>query len=77
MEIHVSEALQMKTPEQLKLFASFYQNYIEKFGFRFWFLHPNPGSPKVRRVNPSLVELGLPDGICCYEIALHRPGCGS
>mmetsp|Transcript_5235 Transcript_5235/g.14847 ORF Transcript_5235/g.14847 Transcript_5235/m.14847 type:complete len:402 (+) Transcript_5235:129-1334(+) len=76
MEVHVTETLQMKTPEQLKLMASFWQKYIEDFGFRFWFLHSNPGARFDRSVNPFLLDFGMDPNICCYEIALRRPECG-
>lgn len=75
MEMHLSNLLQMKTPQQLKYLASFWQHYILKLGFRFWFWHPNPGAVRDRKINPLLIELGLDPRVCCYEIALYRPGC--
>ena len=75
MEIHVSTTLQMDTVGQLKLMASFWENYIETFGFRFWFLHANPGARVDQLVNPVLLGDGLDPMICCYEIALRRPTC--
>jgi hypothetical protein len=66
----------MKTNDQLKLFASFWTNYVEKFGFRFWFLHTNTGGPQDHAVHPALLELGIDPNACCYEIALSRSvGC--
>jgi len=75
LEIHVSDTLQMKSIRQLQLMAKFWNLYIESFGFRLWYLHPNPGGRWDQGVNPLLVELGFEENTCCYEIALHRPGC--
>jgi hypothetical protein len=77
MELHFSETLQMKSAHQLKRMASFWQHYVEEFGFRFWYLHENPGSTLDQRVNPLLLDIGMDPTICCYmyEIALRRPDC--
>ena len=75
LEIHLSDTLQMKSFQQLKLMAKFWDLYIEKFGFRLWYLHSNPGGRWDQGVNPLLVELGFEESTCCYEIALHKPGC--
>ena len=76
LEVHVAETLQMKTASQLRLMASFWENYVEKFGFRFWYLHENTGAKFDQRVNPFLLDLGLDPTVCCYEMALRRPDCG-
>jgi len=75
MEVHFSETLQMESAHQLKLMASFWQKYVEEFGFRFWYLHENPGANFDQRVNPLLLDIGMDPTICCYEIALRRPDC--
>jgi hypothetical protein len=75
LEVHFSESLQMESAHHLKLMASFWQKYIEEFGFRFWYLHENPGAKFDQRVNPLLLDLGMDPTICCYEIALRRPEC--
>lgn len=75
MELHFSETLQMKTAHQLKLMASFWEKYVEEFGFRFWYLHANPGASFDSKVNPLLLEFDMDPNICCYEVALRRAGC--
>lgn len=75
IEIHVVTTLKMETAEQLTYMAFFWDYYIEKLGFRFWYLHTNPGGPRDRRVNSVLLEMGLEPDVCCYEIGLYRPGC--
>jgi hypothetical protein len=77
MEVHFSESLQMESAHNLKRMASFWQKYIEEFGFRFWYLHENPGATFDQRVNPLLLDIGMDPTICCYEIALRRPDCDS
>jgi hypothetical protein len=75
LEIHVATTLQMGSGGQLRLMASFWENYIERFGFRFWYLHSNPGAKFDQSVNPVLLDAGLDPLNCCYEIGLRRPDC--
>ena len=75
VEFHFANTLQMKTAEQLEDMAMFWRHFVEGLGFRFFFLHPNPGAARDRKMNPLLIDLGLDPRICCYEVALYRPGC--
>ena len=75
IEVHVVTTLKMETASQLEYMAFFWEHYIEKLGFRFWYLHTNPGGPRDRRVNSVLLEMGIEPDVCCYEIGLYRPGC--
>ena len=75
IEVHVVKSLQMRTIKQLIQMSEFWRLFIEVLGFRLWYLHKNPGGPVDRVVNPILIQLGLEPDICCYEIALYRPGC--
>lgn len=72
LEIHVSRTLQMNTTADLRRMAAFWDLYVVKMGFRFWYLHANPGAAWDRTVHPILAQLGLDPSICCYEIGLHR-----
>jgi len=75
MEVHVVNSLQMKNLKQLMLMSDFWRLFIEELGFRLWYVHKNPGGVQDREVNRILLHLGLEENICCYEIAIHRPGC--
>ena len=75
MEVHVVNSLQMKNLKQLMLMSDFWRLFIEEIGFRLWYVHKNPGGVQDREVNRILLHLGLEENICCYEIAIHRPGC--
>jgi hypothetical protein len=75
IEVHVVTTLKMETVEQLEQMAFFWEYYVEKLGFRLWYLHTNPGGPRDRRVNSVLLDLGLEPDVCCYEIGFHRPNC--
>jgi hypothetical protein len=71
LEMHLETQLQMTTSSDLKLLASFYDHYITRLGFRMAYLHEF-GEHSRHQVHPVLVELGLHDNICCYEVILHR-----
>ena len=72
LEIHVTRSLQMNSTADLKRFATFWRLYVVEAGFRFWFLHTNPGAAFDREVPNELRELGLDPSVCCYEIGLRR-----
>ena len=74
IELHVSATLQMNTTADLRLMSAFWELYIERLGFRFWYLHANPGGPEGRdRVLPlPLRRLGLDPGVPAYEVGLRR-----
>ena len=67
----------MATPTQLKRMATFWRRYVVEAGFRLWYVHRNPGSPRGidNHVHPLLVALGMDERVCCFEIGLHRPRC--
>ena len=82
----------MNTTRQLKLMSEFWQLYVVQQGFRFWFVHPNPGEqPRLVHparptgdvwggtadVHPLLLHLGWVPGVCCYEVGLYRPACSA
>ena len=73
MELHVTEELAMKTNTDLRRFIAFYEELVEKRGWRLWSLHINPGGFADRSVHPDLANLGLKQGVCCYEVALVHP----
>ena len=75
VEIHVTQQLQMTTEEDLNAMAKFWYLYVEKMGFRLWYMHKNPGGRDDRTVHPFLLHLGLEPNVCCYELAFHRHGC--
>ena len=78
MEVHVSTQLQVATTQQLARMAAFWKRYVEEAGFRLWYIHRDPGSPRGidNHVHPLLVALGMDERVCCFEIGLHRPQCG-
>ncbi|KAL3927897.1 MAG: hypothetical protein SGPRY_002621 [Prymnesium sp.] len=75
LELHFSRSLQMNSTAQLQLMAAFWSEYIINLGFRFWFIHRNPGvQPTFAKANsalawghadlhPELMSMGLPEGI--------------
>jgi hypothetical protein len=76
IELHISTTLGMATSQHLSYIDSFWQNYILNMGFRVSGIHTNPGGPENQfQVHPVLVELGLRDDACCYELVLHRLSC--
>jgi hypothetical protein len=73
LEIHVTTTLGMAVEADLSYIASFWDNYIDKLGFRLSSLHANPGHAlDMYQVHPVLVALGIRSDACCYEITLHR-----
>ena len=72
VELHVSRTLQMNSTADLRRMAAFWQLYVRRAGFRFWFLHANPGSEWDRHVPAELTGLGLDRDTPCYEVGLHR-----
>ena len=79
LEVHVSTQLQMASAKQLRLMADFWRYYIDRAGFRLWYVHRNTGNPHGvdSNVHPLLVALGMDEAVCCFEIGLHRPQCSS
>ena len=79
LEVHVTRTLQMNSTADLRRMATFWERYILEQGFRFWYLHANPGAKFDRQVHPKLIDLGLDPSTCCYEIGLHRevPECSA
>ena len=79
LEVHVATQLQMGSQAQLRLMAAFWRHYIVEAGFRIWYVHRNTGNPLGvdSHVHPLLVTLGMDEAVCCFEIGLHRPGCGT
>jgi hypothetical protein len=76
LEIHLATTLMVAKTDSLRYIAYFFENYIERMGFRVQTLHPNPGTFHHRHnVNPVLVELGLDAGVCCYDVVLVRNDC--
>lgn len=81
MELHLAPRLGANTTNDLKHVAVFWEAVVEKAGFRFWYVHANPGGfPNEHglpgeAVHPMLKQLGADPGTCCYEVALHREGC--
>lgn len=71
LEMHLETTHQMTTALDLQLLASFYDNYITKMGFKLAYLHEY-GEHAHHHVHPVLVELGLHDDVCCYEVIFHR-----
>ena len=72
LELHVTRTLQMNTTADLKRMAVFWESYVLQAGFRFWFLHANPGSSWDRSVPLELRQMGLDPSTCCYEVGLRR-----
>ena len=72
LEVHVTRSLAMNTTADLRRMAAFWELYVLKAGFRFWYLHVNPGAAFDREVHPVLTHLGLDPDACCYEIGLRR-----
>ena len=72
LELHVSRTLQMNTTVDVKRMAAFWQLFVVKAGFRFWYMHPNPGDIRDRAVQHHLRALDLDPNTCCYEVGLHR-----
>ena len=74
--MHITTNLGMATKTHLGYIASFWDNYIVKMGFKVATLHTNPGGPDTQyHAQPLLVELGLRDDACCYELVFHRESC--
>ena len=72
LELHVSANLQMNTSADLGRMAAFWELYVLRLGFRFWYAHANPGGDRDRSVPPALVALGLDPSTAAYEIGLRR-----
>ena len=72
LEVHVTRSLQMNTTADLGRMAAFWRHYVVEAGFRFWFMHSNPGAEVDRTVHPTLRSFGLDPSTCCYEIGLYR-----
>lgn len=72
LEVHVSHSLFMRGNEGLRRFASFYDELVERRGFRLTYLHENPGGYGDRVVHPVLRQMGLKPALCCYEIVLVK-----
>jgi hypothetical protein len=72
IELHVSNSMQVKSFDDLKLVSSFWENYIHKFGFKIWYAQSIPGSFWDRRKIKKLDDLGFLLNVCCYEIGLYR-----
>ena len=73
IEIHVTEELAMKTNADFRRFITFYEELVEKRGWKLWSVHINPGGFADRTVHSDLASLGLKQGVCCYEIAMVHP----
>lgn len=71
-ELHLTRSLQLNTTADLKRMAAFWRLYVRDAGFRFWFLHANPGAEHDREVPTELRALGLDPSTCCYEVGLRR-----
>ena len=71
LEIHIETTHQVTTSSDLRLIASFYDKYISEMGFKMAYLHEF-GLTSHHNVHPVLIELGLHEDICCYEVILHR-----
>ena len=79
MELHVTYFNSKMSPlDQVRLIASFWENYIIKLGFRIWFVNDVVGWEVLRPKFPPntlydlLIELGVDSRFCCYEIGLYR-----
>ena len=62
----------MNATADLQRMADFWRLYVLEAGFRFFYMHANPGAEADRQVHPTLRALGLDPSTCCYEIGLHR-----
>ena len=62
----------MNTTADLRRMAAFWDLYVQQAGFRFWFMHANPGAEHDRHVPKKLRTLGLDPATCCYEVGLRR-----
>jgi hypothetical protein len=66
LEVHFTEELQLDTERAVMRVAQFFDIYVRQAGFRFWYLHANPGGVTDRSIHPEMLRLGLPPGVCCY-----------
>lgn len=74
LELHFTTTLNVRTHSDLKYVAFFWEEYIQKRGFKFWFVHTNPGNYYDRTYHEILQKIGFPTH-CCIEIAIHNPLC--
>merc|ERR1712060_157453 len=72
IEVHVTKSLRVHTEEDLRTVEKFWELLLDKYGFRLWYFHENPGAHFDREVHPVLLDLGLKPNVCCYELAFFR-----
>ena len=68
IEVHLAQHLRATVAGV----QAFFEIIFEVHGFRLMYLRANAGKPMDQKVESGLVELGAPQGICCYEMALVR-----
>lgn len=75
VEMHITYILPMGMADQLRLYISFWENYIKKLGFRIWFVRSVNGWERYVRESSFmdvLEDYGFEPRKCCYEIGLYR-----
>ena len=82
LEVHLTPRLLVNSTADLRRVSDFWELLMVRLGFRFWYVHANPGAAlhyltRLRgpAVHPLLRELGADGDTCCYEIGLHRDDC--
>ena len=70
VEVHVSPSMVAPTLTQ---FVNLFEFLLLKQGFKLWWLRTNDGYPYDQKVVDFLGMGGLRAGLCCYELAFHRP----